>query len=124
MSILYLLLRWLLGLVPRSGEAADLENIVLRHQLKVLRRQAGRPTYRQSDRLFMAAASRFLPRKRWSAFLVTPQTVLRWHRELVKRKWTFRSARMPGRPSIGPELREFVVRLARENPRWGYVRIQ
>ena len=72
----------------------------------------------------MAAASRFLPRGRWSAFLVTPQTLLRWHRELVRGKWTFQGRRRPGRPAIDPERREAVLRLARENPRWGYVRIQ
>ena len=89
MSILYPLLRHLLGLAARTGESATaLENAVLRHQLKVLRRQAGRPTFRPGDRLFLAAASRLLPRERWSAFLVTPNTLLRWHRELVRRRWT------------------------------------
>jgi putative transposase len=125
LSILYLLLRRLLGLVPSSGEAAkDIEIAVLRHQLQVLRRQVGRPALRPGDRLFMAAASRFLPLGRWPAFLVTPQTLLRWHRELVRRKWTFQGRRKPGRPAIDPELREAVLRLAKENPRWGYVRIQ
>jgi hypothetical protein len=65
------------------------------------------------DRLFLAAASRLLPLERWSAFLVTPQTLLRWHRELVRRKWTFRSRRKPGRPAVDAELREVVLRLAR-----------
>jgi putative transposase len=125
MSIVYLVLRRLLGLMPRSRDAAtDLENIVLRHQLKVLRRQVGRPKLRASERMFLTAASRLLPRDRWSAFLVTPQTLLRWHRELVRRKWTFRSSRKPGRPAIDSELRDVVLRLAQENPRWGYVRIQ
>jgi len=125
MSIVCLLLRQLLGLAARTGAAAtDLENAVLRHQLHVLRRQVRRLRYRPSDRLFLTAASRLLPRERWSAFLVTPQTLLRWHRELVKRKWTYRRSRKPGRPAIDPELRALVVRLARENARWGYVRIQ
>jgi putative transposase len=125
MSIIYLLLRRLLRLVPRSGEAAtDLENAVLRYELNVLRRQVGRPRHRPSERLFLTAASRLLPRDRWSAFLVTPQTLLRWHRQLVRRKWTFRLSRMPGRPPIDPELRAVVLRVARENPRLGYVRIQ
>ena len=92
--------------------------------LTVLRRHVARPRYHRRDRLFLAAASTLLSRDRWSAFLVTPQTLLRWHRELVRRKWTFRRTRKPGRPSIGQELREAVMRLARENPRWGYVRIQ
>jgi len=125
MSIVCLLLRQLLGLAARTGAAAtDLENAVLRHQLHVLRRQVRRPRYRPSDRLFLTAASRLLPRERWSAFLVSPQTLLRWHQELVKRKWTYRRSRKPGRPAIDPELRALVVRLARENARWGYVRIQ
>jgi putative transposase len=80
--------------------------------------------YRRRDRLFLTAASRLLPRERWSAFLVRPQTLLRWHRELVRRKWTFARRGSPGRPPIDPELRDAVLRLARENPRWGYLRIQ
>lgn len=126
LSILYLVLRRLLGLVPNSGSddaSKDVEIAVLRHQLRVLRRQASRPQLRPIDRAFLAAAARLLPRDRWSSFLVTPQTLLRWHRELVRRKWTYRGAKI-GRPPIDPELRAIVVRLARENPRWGYVRIQ
>jgi putative transposase len=115
----------LLGLVPGSGEVAkDVEIAVLRHQVQVLRRQVGRPSFRRADRLFLTAASRTLPRDRWSAFMVTPQTLLRWHRELVRRKWTYRSAKKPGRPGIDPEVRNIVLRMATENPRWGYVRIQ
>jgi len=89
-----------------------------------LRRHVARPRYHRRDRLFLAAASTRLSRERWSAFLFTQQTLLRWHRELVRRKWTFRRRRKPGRPPIDPELRDAVQRLARENPRWGYVRIQ
>jgi putative transposase len=100
------------------------EIAVLRHQLGVLRRQVGPPRFRSRDRLLLAAASRFLGRERWSAFLITPQTLLRWHRELVRRKWTFGSTRKPGRPAINPEFLDAVLRLARENPRWGYLRIQ
>ena len=125
LSIIYVLVRRLLTSVPGSASSAkDVEIAVLRHQLQVLRRQSGRPSFRPLDRLFLAAASRFLPRDRWSAFLVTPQTLLRWHRELVRRKWTYRCVHRPGRPPIDPELRDVVLRLARENPRWGYVRIQ
>jgi hypothetical protein len=125
LSILYLLSRRLLGRARRPDNVAkDIEIAVLRHQLKVLRRQVGRPRFRWSDRLFLAATSRLLPRGRWSVFLVRPQTLLRWHRDLVRRKWTFRSGRGPGRPAIDAELRDLVLRLARENPRWGYVRIQ
>lgn len=124
-SIIYLVVRRLFAAVSGSGAAAkDVEIAVLRHQLGVLRRQVGRPKWRASDRLFLAASSRFLGRERWSAFLITPQTLLRWHREVVRRKWTFASARKPGRPAIDRELLDAVLRLARENPRWGYLRIR
>jgi putative transposase len=73
--------------------------------------------------LFLAAASRVLPRERWSSFIVTPTTLLRWHRELVRRKWTYKDKRT-GRPTIDPDVRELVLRMAKDNPRWGYVRIQ
>ena len=75
------------GELPRGDQAKDLEIMVLRHQLKVLRRQVGRPRFRPLDRAVLAALSRALARERWSAFLVTPQTLLRWHRELVRWKW-------------------------------------
>jgi putative transposase len=126
LSILYLMLRRLLGVVSgsRSGDAAkDVEIAVLRHQLQVLRRQVRRPSFRPLDRVFLAATARLLPRDRWTSLMITPQTLLRWHRQLVRRKWTYRTVRI-GRPPIDPELRETVLRLARENPRWGYVRIQ
>jgi putative transposase len=77
-----------------------------------------------TDRVLLAAASRFLPRDRWVAFLVTPATLLRWHRELVRRKWTHHRTGHPGRPPIDPELRALILRLARENSRWGCVRVQ
>ena len=72
----------------------------------------------------MAVLSRALPRDRWSSFLVTPSTLLRWHRELVRRKWTFRRRSVSGRPPISAEVRELILRFARENPRWGCVRIE
>jgi hypothetical protein len=89
-ALVYWLLRRLIGLAggPLESRHNDVEVLVLRHQLAVLKRQVSRPRLRQRDRLLMAALSRMLPRERWSAFLVRPQTLLRWHRELVRRKWT------------------------------------
>jgi putative transposase len=116
--------RLLRALAGRSSVAAlEMENAVLRHQLGVLRRTVRRPLLQRRDRLLLAAASTLLPRERWWVFLVSPQTLLRWHRELVARKWTCRR-RLPGRPPLDPALRELVLRLARENSRWGCVRIQ
>ena len=102
LSVFYLFLRWVLRLFtwPSACEISkDVEITVLRHQLKVLRRQVARVALRPRDRAFLAAASRILPRERWASFLVTPQTLLRWHRELVRCKWTYRSRRL-GRPPV------------------------
>src|SRR5262249_51238957 len=93
-----------------------------RHQLAVLRGQVPRPRYTPTDRMLLAALAQLLPRQRWATFLVTPSTLLRWHRELVARRWTYRRARVD-RPGLDPAIVEVVLRLARENPRWGYVRI-
>ena len=93
------------------------------HQVAILRRQVKRPVYRASDRAFLAAVSRTLRREAWDAFLVRPETLLRWHRRLVARKWTA-PHRPPGRPALDPEVRELILRLGRENPRWGYMRIR
>jgi putative transposase len=126
LSLVYLVLRALLRLlVPaaRREAAKDLEIIVLRHQLNVLRRQVKRPRFQPCDRALLAAAAQRLPRARWVHLLVTPKTLLRWHRELVRRKWA-RYARRPGRPPLPAELRRLILRLATENPRWGYKRIQ
>jgi putative transposase len=106
----------------RSREFKELEIVVLRHELAILRRQHGRPKLDAADRVFLAAASRLLARERWSAFLVTPGTLLRWHRQLAARHWTY-ARRSPGRPPVGDDLRALVLRLARENPRWGDRRI-
>jgi putative transposase len=109
------------GIGP-APDAKDVEIAVLRHQLMVLRRQVARPRYTPSDRLVLAVLARLLPRERWSAFLVTPATLLGWHRELVRRRWTY-----PRRPcrrrGLDPSVVDLVLRLARENPRWGYQRI-
>ena len=109
-----------------SGEEVrerEVEIPVLRHQLKILSRTAGRPRLRRRDRALLAAASRLLPRERWASFLVSSATILRWHRELVRRKWTFRRKPL-GRTPMSPHVRELILRLARENPRWGCVRIR
>jgi putative transposase len=123
-SLCYLVLRRVLLLVAlrfRSHQFKELEIVVLRHELAVLRRQVARPELRPADRVFLAAASRLLPRASWRSFLVTPTTLLRWHRRLVTKRWTY--AGRVGRPPIGGQIRELVLRLARENPRWGYQRI-
>jgi transposase InsO family protein len=120
----YLALRCLLQLVllrRRSEEFKELEIVVLRHELSVLRRQVHRPQLDPADRALLAAASRLLPRARWSSFLVTPTALLRWHRRLVARGWTYPGR--VGRPPVGGEIRALVLRLAGENPRWGYQRI-
>jgi putative transposase len=123
-SLCYLVLRRVLQLAAlrfRSEEFKELEIVVLRHELAVLRRQAGRPELSPADRVFLAAASRLLPRTSWRSFLVTPTTLLRWHRRLVTKRWTYPGR--VGRPPIDGEIRALVLRLARENPRWGYQRI-
>src|SRR6266568_614345 len=96
---------------------------MLRHQLRVLERQVARPQLRPADRALLAAFSRVLSRRACASFLVTPATLLCWHRELVARRWTY-PHRRPGRPKTPLEVRELVLRLARENPGWGYRRIQ
>src|SRR5450759_41078 len=106
----------------RSSEYKELEIVVLRHELAVMRRQSARPALRPADRAFLAAASRLLPRARWEVFFVTPGTLLAWHRRLVARRWMYKGRR-PGRPRLGREVRELILRFARENPRWGYRRI-
>jgi len=123
-SLLYMALRAVLRLAP-AGDQRDreLEILVLRHQVKVLQRKAGRPRLRRRDRLFLAAAARLLPKERWSSFIVTPATLLAWHRALVKRKWSYRRRRT-GRLPLDEEICRLIVRMAKDNPRWGYIRIQ
>jgi putative transposase len=119
-----LIVRRVLGLVGvgPAPDAKDVEIAVLRHQLMVVRRQVARPRYTPQDRLVLATLARLLPRDRWPVFLVTPSTLLRWHRELVRRRWTYPTT---GRTQNGlaDEVVELVVRMAQENPRWGYMRI-
>jgi hypothetical protein len=123
-SIRYRLLRWLLRLVVRCGlDELDLENAVLHHQLKILRRGGGRPRWTDADRAFLAAAAQLLSRDRWTSFLVGSDTLARWHRELSS--WRrVRASRRPGRPPLDAAIKKLIVRLGRENPRWGYLRIR
>jgi putative transposase len=99
----------------RAEFANDIELVLLRHQLSVLARQQQRPKLRPADRAFIAALAHLLPQPRRHGLVVTPATLLRWHRDLVRRKWTY-PQRRPGRPPTGRELSELVLRLARENP--------
>jgi putative transposase len=124
-SVMYLLFRRALAVAAlrfRSREFKELEIVVLRHELAVLRRQVERPRLGEPDRVFLAAASRLLSRTSRPSFCVRPNTLLGWHRRLVRKRWTY-SGRRPGRPAVTQEIRELVLRLARENPRWGYQRI-
>ncbi len=109
-------------LLARSDRSKELELLVLRHELSILRRQARRPQLTESDRLLLAALSRVIPRRSWRAFLVTPETLLRWHRRMVAWRWTY-PHRRPGRPAVDQEVRQLILWLARENSHWGYVRI-
>ncbi len=124
-SFAYLVVRnlfalvWLLGRPRRSKE---LEILVLRHELAILRRQVARSRLNRADRALLAALSRSLPRAAWTSFPVKPDTLLRWHRQLVTRRWTY-SHKRPGRPPLESSLHTMILRLARENPRWGYRRI-
>jgi putative transposase len=101
--------------LARDGGAKDVELLVLRHEIAVLRRQVHRPDLQPADRFVLAALSRLLPRQHWSAFFVTPATLLRWHRQLIARHWTFTHARA-GRLPIEPSIQALVLRLAAENP--------
>ena len=109
----------------RSDAAKDAELLVLRHEVAVLRRQVPYPRYRPGDRVWLAALSRLLPRRRWAeVFAVTPATLLRWHRRLVAGKWTYNERRRPGRPPTSAVFRQLVLQMAKENPTWGHRRIQ
>src|SRR6266540_5828978 len=115
MSMRYRLVRSLIRLLLRCGvDERDLETAVLSHQLKVLRRGGTRPRFTDADRAFLAAAAGFLSRDRWRSFLVGPDTLVRWHRELLRRRG--RRSRRPGRPPLDPSIKQLILRLGRENP--------
>jgi transposase InsO family protein len=115
-------LSWL-ALLARSDTAKDAEILILRHEIAVLRRTNPRPALTWIDRAALSALSRLLPPPLRGMRLVSPRTLLRWHHHLVARRWTY-PHRRPGRPPVGPPVRALVLRMARENPRWGYRRIQ
>jgi putative transposase len=118
-SFLYLILGHvlrLLVLLVRGERSKELEILALRHQVTVLRRQVHRFDLNDADRVLLAALSRLLSRASWGMFFVTPATLLRWHRGLVARRWTYRRNH-PGRPYTRMDIREAVLRLARENRR-------
>ena len=115
------LMSWMV-LRARSDTAKEVEILVLRHQLAVLQRDAPRPRMSWTDRALIAVLTRLLPTPRRLGLLVTPSTILRWHRQLVASRWTTKPVR-PGRPAVPAGLRALIVRLATENPTWGYRRI-
>jgi hypothetical protein len=120
LSLLYTVVCVLLDLVvlrPTSARAQTIELLALRHEVRVLRRRVKRTGWRPGDRLLLAALSRCVPRREWWRFPVRPETLLRWDRDLVRRTWTaFGRRRGLGRPPLAQELRELILRLARENP--------
>ena len=113
----------LLALLAHGEATKDLEILVLRHQLMVLRRQTPRPRLEPADRAVLAAVSRALPRARWSWFLVKPKALLRWPRRLVAGAWIY-PAHQTGRPPLDHDSQQLIIRLARENSHWGYQRIK
>jgi len=125
LRLLYLIFAQVLGLVlllGRTSATKDIELLVLRHEVAVLRRTNARPRLDWPDRALFAALVRRLPPALRCHRLATPDTILRWHRRLVRRRWTYPNR--TGRPPINNLLAALVVRMARENPRWGYIRVR
>jgi transposase InsO family protein len=124
----YFLVRCLLDglmVLARREVSKDAELLVLRHENTVLRRQISRVRYQPGGRLWLAALSRLIPRRRWGeVFAVTPATLLAWHRRLVTRKWDYTNRRRAGRPSTAAAIRKVVIRMATDNPAWGHRRVQ
>jgi hypothetical protein len=114
------LMQWAV-LMARDSAAKDVELLMLRHEVAVLRRQVSRPRVDWADRGVLAGLARLLPRRLRDGLFVRPATLLRWHRDFGRRRWTYPSRR--GRPSVTAEIRTLVLRLARENSTWGYRRI-
>jgi putative transposase len=126
LRLLYLIFRQLiawLGLLARSSRSTNAEILVLRHEVAVLRRQVSRPRLSWADRAVFAALTRWLSQAGRLHRIVTPETVLRWHRDLVARRWNQPRHRSTGGRSMASELRQLVLRLAAENSTWGYRRI-
>jgi putative transposase len=124
-SLVYLALCRLVQLIVllgKSERSKELEILVLRHEIAILRRQPRRAQLRPVDRAILAALGRALPRGALGSLSVRPATLLRWHRQLVRRRWTY-PHRRPGRPPLDRRLQALVLRLAGENPGWGYRRI-
>jgi putative transposase len=119
-SFVYLAVRSLFALLlfGRSERSKELEILVLRHELTLLRRRSGRPRIERADRALLATLSHALPRRAWAAFSVNPETVLRWHRQLVSRRWTYPHNK-PGRPPLERPRRELIVVLPARTPHWG-----
>jgi transposase len=111
-----------LALLTRTSTAKDVEILILRHENAVLRRQHPKPRLDWADRAVLAALTGLLPRVLTAHRLVAPATVMRWHRRLVARRWTYPN--LPGRPPIDPAVAALVEQMARDNPGWGYQRIQ
>jgi len=113
-----------LALLTRSDRAKDVELLILRHQVAVLQRQVGTPRLSWADRAVLAALARLLPgsQLRQLRLIISPRTLLRWHADLVRRRWAY-PRRTPGRPRTAPAVRALVLEMARDNPSWGYRRI-